>query len=184
MNNKKIEQSTGLSQTNKLKRRQLITAFTGLGVAGTLLPKSWTKPVINSVVLPAHAQMSCPQLVAMNVLVSTVSPQTSPARCSVTFDLLSADPGVALNIVSITNSTLVGNTTVNNDGVMVATADSGPRVTWQGAALNAPFCNIDSTPNDDVTFTVMSTCELLDDVTSTQEFSLLDIFRQAELGNT
>lgn len=42
-----------------LARRKLLTAIGVTGVAATAAPASWYKPVIQSVVLPAHAQTSC-----------------------------------------------------------------------------------------------------------------------------
>ncbi len=43
------------------KRRELLKALTlgGGAVAATQLPTSWTKPVVDSVTLPVHAQTTC-----------------------------------------------------------------------------------------------------------------------------
>ena len=60
-----------------------------------------------------------------------------------------------------------------------ATDTSGPRVTWRGPAPDAPFCtdlNIPTgAPTDDVSFTVVATCEAALGGELSQEFSLLDI---------
>lgn len=37
-------------------RRRLLTAIAAAGVAGTTLPDRWSKPVVDAVLLPAHAQ--------------------------------------------------------------------------------------------------------------------------------
>jgi len=44
--------------TRKRKSLKKIAGATSIGFAAISLPKSWTKPVLNSVVLPAHAQTS------------------------------------------------------------------------------------------------------------------------------
>ena len=49
------------NKTSNKKRRKLlrsIAAGSGVAVAGKLLPDAWSKPVINSIILPAHAQMT------------------------------------------------------------------------------------------------------------------------------
>ncbi|MGE0703511.1 MAG: glycine-rich domain-containing protein [Vicinamibacterales bacterium] len=48
------------SVTNPARRALLraLAAGTGAVVAGNVLPKSWTKPVVDSIVLPLHAQAS------------------------------------------------------------------------------------------------------------------------------
>ena len=50
---------------NKQVRRKLLTALTVGGVAATnlkVLPEKWTRPVVEAVVLPAHAGTSCDAL--------------------------------------------------------------------------------------------------------------------------
>ncbi len=39
-------------------RRNLLKSVASVGAIGTALPNTWIKPVVNSVVLPAHAQTS------------------------------------------------------------------------------------------------------------------------------
>ncbi len=46
-----------IEQSEAPSRRKLITAVAGLGLVSTL-PKEWSKPLINSVLVPAHAQTS------------------------------------------------------------------------------------------------------------------------------
>jgi hypothetical protein len=45
-------------QGNFLERRRLLTCITVGGAAGIAMPAAWVSPIINSVVLPAHAQTS------------------------------------------------------------------------------------------------------------------------------
>lgn len=47
--------------SNKSRRKLLksIAAGSGVIVAGKSLPESWSRPVVDSVMLPAHAQTSC-----------------------------------------------------------------------------------------------------------------------------
>jgi len=40
------------------EKRKALKLLLGAGVANAILPKFWTKPVLDSVVLPAHAQTS------------------------------------------------------------------------------------------------------------------------------
>lgn len=47
---------------NTFDRRQLVkTVLIGGAIATIVLPTKWTKPLIESVVVPAHAQASPPQ---------------------------------------------------------------------------------------------------------------------------
>lgn len=39
-------------------RRQLVNSIASIGALNTILPGAWIKPVVNSVVLPSHAQTS------------------------------------------------------------------------------------------------------------------------------
>jgi hypothetical protein len=67
-------------------RRKLlksITAGSGAIVAGTSLPKSWSRPVIGSVVLPAHAQTSCTDRDIVNMRTSLDLLNGGDARFSI-----------------------------------------------------------------------------------------------------
>lgn len=49
------------NSSRNLYRRHALKALTGgllFGSAATLLPSKWTKPVVNAVILPSHAQTS------------------------------------------------------------------------------------------------------------------------------
>lgn len=72
------------------KRRKLlktIAAGSGAIFAGGLLPESWTKPVVNSVVLPAHAQTSVPPttLPPTTLPPTTLPPTTPPPTTTLTY---------------------------------------------------------------------------------------------------
>jgi len=48
--------------TQQYDRRRLLKALAGTGsvlAAGGVAPESWTRPVVQSIVLPVHAQLSC-----------------------------------------------------------------------------------------------------------------------------
>ena len=51
-----------MSESNKGRRKLLksIAAGSGAVIAGKSLPESWSKPVVDSVILPVHAQTSPP----------------------------------------------------------------------------------------------------------------------------
>ena len=150
------------------KRRQLLI---GSGVAVA----AWHKPVINSIVTPAHAQMSvCPTIAVGNVVFGPVSGTFTPPVCSVTFDVLSGSADMPLTIIEITN-TVADDTTVVYDGFGEVTDIIGSRVVWRGPATDAPFCS-NFTVINDLTFTVTASCAAVaDGGTFSQDFTLTEI---------
>ena len=151
------------------ERRKLL-----LGIGATSAMTVWYKPLVNAVVLPAHSQTSppppppppveCPSIVIDNVLPNALSGAMDTTGCGITFDILSSDPNVDLDITAITTSALGTGVTVTNDGLGTATSTSGPRVSWVGPiAGSAPGdCTALSSivPADDVTFTISATCAI------------------------
>ena len=149
----------------------------GLATGGVL--SAWHKPIVNAVLVPAHAQTSpepepepdpdpdppvvCPEIIAGNVQSSALSGTASFTSCSLTFDIFSSDPATPLEITAIDNSPLGADVSVTNDGLGTATDTTGPRVTWIGPiAGSAPSdCQSPSmvVPVDDITFTITATCE-------------------------
>lgn len=136
-----------------------------LGIGATSAMAAWHKPLINAVVVPAHAQTSpviCPDLIVDNVTSQALSGDGSNTSCGVTFDILSSSPDVVLTVTAIDTSALAADVTVVNDGLGDASMTSGPRVTWTGPiAGTAPGdctnpANI--VPAEDVTFTITATC--------------------------
>lgn len=157
------------------QRRTLLKTTLGLGAVAAAVPGRWSKPVINTVLLPVHAQTSpvCPMIVVGNVVFGPQSPVSSPPVCTTSFDVLSSDASTDLNIVSVTNGPLGSDVSVTYGSFGVATATTGPRVIWAGPASDAPFCS-DNMPIEDVVFTVTASCAAVSGQ-FTQDFLLSDI---------
>ena len=166
------------------ERRKLLL---GVGITGAVAV--WYKPVIDAIVLPAHADMSpdpdpepeptpeelCPMVVIGNVVTGPVSGTNTPPVCAAAFDVLSGSSETTLTITAITTSTLPANTSILIDGLGEASDIVGPRISWQGPATDAPFCS-PVMPLDDVIFTITATCDAVTDGgTFSQDFNLLDI---------
>lgn len=155
------------------ERRQLLK---GVVSAGALA--AWHKPIINSVVTPAHAQTSfCPVLVFSNVVFGPVSGISMPPVCQVTFDILSPD-ATPVTIINITDTSASVNTMITYDtfGTDVTNA-VGSRVVWQGEASDAPFCS-DLMPTEDVEFTITLSCAASGGLEETQVVLLSSILSQ------
>lgn len=159
-----------MAKNNVKDRRRLLL---GLGAGGAAV--AWRKPLMDAVVLPAHAQMSvCAMITLGNVVTGPVSGSSTPPVCQATFDVLSATAGMTLDIISVTTSTLPANVTVSIDPPGPATDSTGPRIVWRGPSLEAPFC-IPVTPQDEVTFTVTATCAAAGGGTFSQDFTLTSL---------
>jgi len=149
--------------------------------------------VIKGIVTPAHAQTSppssppppstpppppedlCPMIVISDAVFGPVSGTNTPPVCTATFDVLSSDAVVPLEISAITTSTLPADVTIDVQSLGTASDTAGPRIVWRGPATDAPFCS-DLTPLDDITFTITATCDAVTDGgTFTQEFTLSQI---------
>jgi len=61
------------SNDSRRKLLKSIAAGSGAVVAGKSLPESWTKPVINSIVLPAHAATTSQSLCEIHIDVSAAA---------------------------------------------------------------------------------------------------------------
>jgi hypothetical protein len=156
------------------QRRKLL-----LGVGATSAIAVWHKPIVNAIILPAHAQTSnpaavCPMIVLGNTVTGPVSGSNTPPVCSVTFDVLSATAVTSLTITGITTTALPADTTVTFDSLGQATDLAGPRITWRGPAAGAPFC-LPFTPVDSVTFTITATCAAAGGGTFSQDFTLASL---------
>lgn len=145
-----------------------------------VLPSQWSKPIVNAIVLPAHAQTSeppveptCSRAATGNVVFGPISGGGAQPQCTVTFDVLSAD-STEIIITNIENSALLNGASVTYNGFGTATQTTGPRVVWQGNAVEAPFCSTVS-PSDPVSFTVTYTCDGVNGEEFTQIFELSDI---------
>lgn len=114
------------------KRRKLLGAIAAGGAATTLLPQKWSKPVVDSVMLPAHAQMSPGALVDCTVtgylLSGTISfsqsassffvPSTSPS----TFTDASSSGTTSVSSVAFTFAALTGIGTYTGSASFVFTS--------------------------------------------------------------
>lgn len=163
----------------KKNRRDILK---GAGILSVLTV--WHKPIVNSVVLPAHAQTStppppppadlCSGIVIGNVVSGPVSGSTTPPVCTTTFDVLSDNSRGDITIVSIQEDVLPANTSLTVQSLGTATSTTGPRVTWRGPASDAPFCT-NPVPIDDIVFTVTATCSAAGGREFTQDFRLSEI---------
>ena len=155
------------------KRRKIL-----LGIGATSAMAAWYKPIVSAVVLPAHATTSppespppppppppveCPAIVIGAVAPQALSGADAATSCGITFDIFSSDPNVSLMITAITDDS-VAPATVTNDGLGLASATSGPRVTWIGPIIGAApgdCVNLaDIVPAANVTFTITATCTI------------------------
>ncbi len=151
-------------QSNTSTKRHTLQTLLTVGVlAGTstkIAPGKWTKPLLSSVILPAHAQTSvCPALVVGN---TSFGPGSAPGTCGLNFELLSGDAAQDLTIVSVTNSTPVGMDAVSYPGGTTGTASStsGLAIAWVGQAVGAPFACATAAPVpiNEISFTVTYNC--------------------------
>jgi len=154
-------------------RRAVLKSVAFSGASLSILPSSWTKPVVNSVFLPAHAQASvCPVLAIGN---GTFSAGSAPGTCGLSFELLSGDAATPIDIIDITNSTPTGSDAVTYSGGTSGsvTATSGLPVNWVGQAVGAPFACATAAPVpiNEITFTAEYNCAG-DPTVQTMTFSL------------
>ncbi len=165
------------NQENSVNRRRKL--LLGAGAAGVIA--TWQRPIVNAIIIPAHAQMSvCPAITIGNVTGGPLSGATSATACSLTFDVLSGTPGTNLNITAITPETLPADTTFSVDAVGTATNTVGPRIVWRGPAVGAPFaCTGGFTVVSDLSFTVTATCDAAGGGTFTQDFTISDLIPPA-----
>ena len=136
-----------------------------------------TGPQTDGVDTPVAAAADvCAMVVTQNNVFGPVSGTSVPPVCNLTFDVLSGTPGSPLTIISITTNPLPANNVVTFDAFGQATDTTGPRVVWQGPAVDAPFCS-DLLPidQDAITFTVTATCDAAQGREFTQSFTLADV---------
>ncbi len=86
-----------------LSRRDAIQGLLGIGVAATALPKEWVKPVVNQIVLPAHAMTSCSGFT------------TEPINESITITVTSAEIQGPIVVARNGGSTFSGSDTTTID---------------------------------------------------------------------
>ena len=166
-----------------INRRIALKSFAFSGASLSLLPSSWTKPMVNSVLLPAHAQTSVIEVEpevecqVLSVGNGTFSAGSAPGTCGLSFEFVSGDATTPLNVISIANTTPVGTDQVTySSGTSGSVTASGLGVVWLGQAVGAPFaCAADApVPINDVTFTVTFNCAD-NPAVQTMTFSLLAV---------
>jgi hypothetical protein len=91
------------------KRRRLLSAIVAGGAASTLLPQKWSKPVVDSVMLPAHAQMSPGALVACTVTGYLISGTTSGSQSSSSYIIPATSPSTTITDTEFSNYTAFPN---------------------------------------------------------------------------
>ena len=88
-----------MSDKSRRKLLKSIAAGSGAIVAGKSLPESWSKPVVDSVMLPAHAQTSqAPPVTPTCVLIQTLTVDSTTPLTRVNSDVL--ENGVQYRIVA------------------------------------------------------------------------------------
>lgn len=106
---------TGNDDLNSRGKRRLLKALSAGGVVATapLLPTAWTKPVVNVVVLPAHAQMSPASQTISATFTGFIT--GTPPECRVGAELANVTVTGSPALVDGTNVDLVISNTVIPD---------------------------------------------------------------------
>lgn len=138
-----------MSDYSRRKLLKTIAAGSGAVIAGKSLPDNWTKPVVDSVVLPAHAQTSVTQ--AFTYQQTQANTDVCSGRTSgivdnpvdLVFDVSTATP-TGLGTLETTAIGDLNNTgegyTIYVGGVQVGQTSDG---TGGPATVNDTFTNID-----------------------------------------
>ena len=135
----------------------------------------WTAPVIASISLPVHAQMSiCPPT-------TPVLTALTPAKCAGASPILGeaalaifSSGSIPLDIISVTDNAINPNAIAYSSTSGIVTDTDGIDVDWDGPSTDATTC----LPTEDVDITVTYTCSN-DPMTYTDVFSVLDILADA-----
>jgi len=146
--NKKKAEETVREPKDKSRRSALKKLAIGAGVlAGyQVLPKQWTKPLIEQVVLPAHAQVSgvtlldpCENLTLVsgnqgsaNVIIK-IQGSVSPATANITIN-------ISATVTGGTGETTTNSTTTDASGnySLVMTVHGGPGITSVSVEITSP----------------------------------------------
>ena len=79
-----------MSDKSRRKLLKSIAAGSGAVIAGKSLPDSWSRPVVDSVMLPAHAQTSQPQAFSQTITQNTTL--ITPTPLNFDFDVTGLTP--------------------------------------------------------------------------------------------
>jgi len=137
----------------KMKDRRSVLKFTGLSASGLLLaPKDWTKPIVNSVMLPAHAQTSAncssftttqvSESISLSVTATQVSGQITASRTGNTFS------GTESSVLGSCQGSQQLNLEVRLTGVINAVNNS-----LEGELVIIQRCGLDLVSEQTTTFT-------------------------------
>ena len=118
-------------KSNKSRRRLLksLAAGSGAVVAGKSLPESWARPVINSVLLPAHATTTDVTASSGPEITTTAAPEetTNTAPCNIDGNYCWIRRKDASNTVTTTFM-------VTSDGsISIHRENTKNRLTWDGS---------------------------------------------------
>ena len=89
------------SNNKRRKLLKLITTSSGAIVAGKAIPESWSKPVVNSILLPVHASTTLQSCSECGVILGRSITCNSQAAADVFYEIEVVDGCVMLNEVSI-----------------------------------------------------------------------------------
>ncbi|MEM7194886.1 MAG: hypothetical protein AAF402_08050 [Pseudomonadota bacterium] len=160
MRKNKNHSESSFSDGGRARRGALAKLTLLTGISAVSIPSVWKHPVVDSVLLPAHAAASvCPPL-------AFISPTATPGSgltCPIAFEIVSSSAEIPVNILSITATPLGP-----NDGVTynpesfpaTATSESGVQVNWDGEAVQPIFSCTE--PLVDTQFVVIYNCEVND----------------------
>ncbi|XCN73191.1 MAG: hypothetical protein Q3M24_00050 [Candidatus Electrothrix aestuarii] len=126
---KKFDQTrVGNAPASPLRRKTIKTLAYGVGaLAGsTVLPDKWVKPVIEGIVLPAHAQTSASlQIVSLNFSVVSGNTGTASVTIQANGSISPAQSGVVLSLsLSGYSGGVTDNATSKDQGFLVAVAEA------------------------------------------------------------
>lgn len=138
-----MEMKSSESRRNLLKS---IAAGSGAVIAGKNLPENWTRPVVDSVLLPAHGQTSGPvPVITLSNCQINRAEQTDPTELEIDFSFsLQTDPPIDLTPDSTVDFELTfqpSNTVVTHSGDAVI--DASGNATYEtpggGSLPNSPI---------------------------------------------
>jgi hypothetical protein len=114
-------------------------SLTALPIAATMLPTKWSKPIVNSVVLPAHAQTSATSITFSSTpACGSSQPLADPITISAQ---LSPNPGAGINV----SFTVMCNGIPSASGSFNVTSDAAGLINLAPANGMAEGCSVGDT---------------------------------------
>ena len=149
-------------KSNESRRKLLKTIAAGSGaiVAGKSLPGSWSKPVVDSVILPAHAQTSpappAPPVSGLTGIFITTEQITADSGGSSVDLAIAVCSDIVNNVAAVTG--VVGSVQVNEVGIAVPGTTT---VSSTGVTATIGLISVSGTaPNRQLTVSVELTGDL------------------------